>query len=86
MLGQPMRPADGLKSYLGKMIYNDSKFYWRKIEPMHIISTLRRCKSGSVDMNCTDTSEEGSTSHLTCSRRTPAVTCGHTHFQFLPFY
>ncbi|XP_011877542.1 PREDICTED: uncharacterized protein LOC105567343 [Vollenhovia emeryi] len=33
---------------LGQISYNDNKFYWKHIEPMEVISSLRRIRSGAV--------------------------------------
>jgi len=34
-----------------KKIYDNSKFYWKNIKPVHIINTFRRCKSRFVGVD-----------------------------------
>jgi len=61
-IGNPLTNLNPI--YLGETTYDDSRFYWKNIESVHIINALRRCKSGSIEDLCgwhsTKTLEEGS--------------------------
>jgi len=64
-IGNPL--ADSIPIHLGETIYDDSKFYWKNIEPVHIINTLMRCKYRSIGVDCTGTPGEDPALYFTCS-------------------